>query len=54
MNFEEFIEELQEQIQERFLQHIEFVSKMVNATNEKAEGESPVSDNRQVGEAAPE
>jgi hypothetical protein len=38
MNFEEFIEELQEQIQERFLQHIEFVSKMVNATNEKVEG----------------
>lgn len=38
MNYEEFIEELQEQIQERFLQHIEFVSKMVDITNEKVEG----------------
>lgn len=38
MNYEEFIEELQEQIQERFLQHIEFVSRMVDITNEKVEG----------------
>lgn len=38
MNYEEFIEELQEQIQERFLQHIEFVARMVDITNEKVEG----------------
>ena len=38
MNYEEFIEELQEQIQERFLQNIDFVSKMVTLTNETVEG----------------
>ena len=38
MNYEEFIEDLKEQIQERFLQHIEFVSKMVDITNEKVDG----------------
>lgn len=38
MNYESFKEELQEQIQEKFLQHIEFVSKMVDVTNEKVEG----------------
>lgn len=38
MNFEEFIEELQEQIQSKFLEHIEFVSKMVTLTNETVEG----------------
>lgn len=38
MNYEEFIEELQEQIQKRFLQNIDFVSKMVTLTNETVEG----------------
>ncbi len=38
MNYENFMRELQEEIQEKFLQHIEFISEMVNVTNEKVEG----------------
>lgn len=38
MNYEEFKTELQEKIQERFLQNIDFVSKMVTLTNETVEG----------------
>ena len=38
MNYAEFIGELQEQIQSKFLEHIEFVSKMVTLTNETVEG----------------
>lgn len=38
MNYEEFKTELQEKIQEKFLQNIEFVSEMVSLTNETVEG----------------
>ncbi len=38
MNYEEFKTELQEKIQERFLQNIDFVSNMVTLTNETVEG----------------
>lgn len=38
MNYEEFKTELQEKIQERFLQNIDLVSKMVTLTNETVEG----------------